>query len=81
MCESRNRVILVFDKAAAAPCNRLSLDESGMGCISALPWNQAPREFREMPLEQLTALSSAQPGVQACKISWCMEKSGCACLF
>lgn len=61
----RDSVTLVFDKGSAALYNTLALDESGMGWISALPWNQAPKEFREMPLEQLTALSSDQPGVQA----------------
>ena len=63
----RKSVTLVFDKGSAALYNTLALDESGMGWISASPWNQAPREFREMPLEQLTALSSDQPGVQACR--------------
>jgi transposase len=63
----RDSVTLVFDKGSAALYNTLALDKSGMGWISALPWNQVPREFREMPLEQLTALSSDQPGVQACR--------------
>src|SRR5881628_3442941 len=43
----------------------LPIYESGMGWISALPWNQAPKEFREIPLDQLAALSSEQPGIQA----------------
>jgi transposase len=30
-----------------------------------LPWNQAPAELRDRAVEQLPALSSAQPGVQA----------------
>ena len=62
---SRDTVTLVFDKGSAALYNTLLLDQSGVGWISALPWNQAPAEFREMPLEQLKALSSDQPGVQA----------------
>jgi len=61
----RDGVTMVFDKGSAAVYNTLALDDSGMGWISALPWNQAPKEFREMPLERLTALSSDQPGVQA----------------
>ncbi len=62
---ARDTVTLVFDKGSAALYNSLALDKSGLGWISALPWNQTPQEFRETPLEQLTALSSAQPGVQA----------------
>jgi transposase len=62
---ARDTVTLVFDKGSAALYNSLALDKSGLGWISALPWNQAPQEFRETPLEQLTALSSDQPGVQA----------------
>jgi len=61
----RDSVTLVFDKGSAALYNTLALDKSGIGWISALPWNQAPQEFRETPLERLTALSSDQPGVQA----------------
>lgn len=62
---AHDTVTLVLDKGSAALCNSLALDKSGLGWISALPWNQAPQEFRGTPLEQLTALSSAQPGVQA----------------
>jgi transposase len=61
----RETVTIVFDKGSAALHNTLLPDEAGVGWISALPWNQAPPEFREMPLEQLKALSSDQPGVQA----------------
>jgi len=61
----RDSVTLVFDKGSAALYNTLALDQSGIGWVSALPWNQAPPEFREMPLQQLEALSSDQPGVQA----------------
>jgi hypothetical protein len=61
----RDSLTLVFDKGSAALYNTLALDESGLGWISALPWNQAPKEFREVALEQLTPLSSDQPGVQA----------------
>jgi transposase len=62
---ARDSVTLVFDKGSAALYNTLALDESGMGWVSALPWNQAPLEFRETPLEQLQALGSDAPGVQA----------------
>ena len=62
---ARDSVTLIFDKGSAALYNTLALDQSGMGWISALPWNQAPKEFRELPLERLTALSSDQPGVRA----------------
>jgi len=62
---ARDSVTLVFDKGSAALYNTLALDESGIGWISALPWNQAPKDFRETPLEEFTPLSSYQPGVQA----------------
>lgn len=62
---ARDRVTLVFDKGSAALYNTLALEESGLGWISALPWNQAPAELRETQLEKFTALSSAQAGVQA----------------
>ena len=58
-------VTLVFDKGAAALANTVLLQEAGLGWISALPWNQAPAEFRQRPVEGLPACSSAQPGVQA----------------
>jgi transposase len=60
----RDSVTLVFDKGSAALYNTLALDQSGVGWVSALPWNQAPAEFREMPLEQLKPLGSGQPGLQ-----------------
>jgi transposase len=62
---ARDSVTLVFDKGSAALYNTLTMDESGLGWVSALPWNQAPTEMRETPLEQLHALGSDQPGVQA----------------
>lgn len=61
----RDSVTLVFDKGSAALPNTLALEQAGIGWISALPWNQAPPQFREQPLEQLSSLSSDQPGVQA----------------
>jgi transposase len=61
----RDSVTLVFDKGPAALHNTLALEESGLGWISALPWHQAPPEFRETPLEKFQALSAEQPGVLA----------------
>jgi transposase len=61
----RDTVTLVFDKGSAALANTVQLEESGIGWISALPWNQAPAAFRERAVEQLPACSSAQPGVRA----------------
>jgi hypothetical protein len=58
-------VTLIFDKGTAALANTALLEEAGLGWISALPWNQAPAEFRQRPVEDLPALSSAQPGVRA----------------
>jgi transposase len=62
---ARDSITLVFDKGSASLYNTLALEESGLGWISALPWNQAPAEFRQTPLEQFTPLSSQQPGVLA----------------
>ena len=58
-------VTLIFDKGTAALANTVLLEDAGLGWISALPWNQAPTEFRQRPVEDLPALSSAQPGVRA----------------
>src|SRR4029077_16671821 len=56
---------LVLDKGSAALANTVQLDEAGVGWISALPWNQAPAELRSRAVEELSACSSAQPGVRA----------------
>jgi transposase len=58
-------VTLVFDKGTAALANTALLQEARLGWISALPWNQAPAEFRERGVEALPPCSSAQPGVRA----------------
>jgi transposase len=58
-------VTLIFDKGTAALANTVLLEDAGLGWISALPWNQAPAEFRQRPVEELPACSSAQPGVRA----------------
>ena len=62
---ARDSVTLVFDKGSAALANTLALDQARVGWVSALPWNQAPPAFREQPLDQVTALSSDQPGIHA----------------
>ncbi len=56
-------VTLVLDKGSAALANTLELEQAGVGWISALPWSQAPAELRSS--QQLTPLSSQQPGVSA----------------
>jgi len=56
-------VTLVLDKGSAALANTLELEQAGVGWISALPWTQAPAEFRSS--RQLTPLSSQEPGVSA----------------
>jgi transposase len=56
-------VTLVLDKGSAALANTLELEKAGVGWISALPWNQAPQELRSR--QQLTPLSSQEPGVSA----------------
>jgi hypothetical protein len=62
---ARNSVTLVLDKGSAALANTLELQQSGVGWISALPWNQVPEPLRERPTEELPALSSAQAGLRA----------------
>ena len=55
----------MLDKGAAALGSTVALEESGLGWISALPWNQAPGELRSRAVEELPVCSSAQPGVRA----------------
>lgn len=62
---ARDSVTLVLDKGSAALANTLDLEQAGVGWISALPWNQAPEELRQRPVEEMPALSSAHPGVRA----------------
>jgi transposase len=61
----RSSVTLVFDKGTAALNNTLLLNEAGVGWVSALPWNQAPPQLRERPVEELPLCSSEHPGVHA----------------
>jgi transposase len=61
----RQSVTLVLDKGTAALANTVLLREAQLGWISALPWNQAPEQFRQRDVKQLPLCSSAQPGVQA----------------
>lgn len=61
----RETVTLVLDKGSAALANTVALEEARLGWISALPWNQAPAEFRSRAVEELPLCSSAQPGVRA----------------
>ena len=60
---ARDTVTLVFDKGSAALANTVELQEAGVGWISALPWNQAPADFRERAVEPglCTAPESALP--------------------
>ena len=62
---ARDTVTLVSDKGGAALANTVELEQAGVGWISALPWNQAPAEFRERDVEKLPACTNAQPGVRA----------------
>src|ERR1700686_4537718 len=56
-------VTLVLDKGSAALANTLELEKAGVGWVSALPWTQAPPQLRSS--QQLTQLSSREPGVSA----------------
>jgi len=58
-------VTLIFDKGTAALANTAFMQDARLGWISALPWNQAPAEFRERGVEALPPCSSAQPGARA----------------
>jgi len=62
---ARDTVTVVFDKGSAALANTVELEQSQVGWIAALPWNQAPAELRERPLEQLAVCNSDLPGVRA----------------
>jgi transposase len=62
---ARDTVTLVLDKGGASLANIVQLEEAGVGWISALPWNQAPAQLRELDVAQLPLCSSAQPGVRA----------------
>ena len=62
---ARDAVTLVMDKGPAALANTLELQRQGLHWVTALPWNQAPRELRERPLEELPLLGPAHPGVRA----------------
>jgi transposase len=62
---ARQTVTLVLDKGSAALANTVALEEAQLGWITALPWNQAPAEFRSRAVAQLPVCSSAQPGVRA----------------
>jgi transposase len=78
---ARDAVTLVVDKGPAALANTLELEQAGIGWISALPWNQAPAELRERGVEQLPALSSAHPGVQAAAERMIVHGRECLCVL
>ena len=58
---ARETVTLVLDKGSAALADAVALEEAGVGWISALPWNQAPPEFRTRATEQLPAYRGERP--------------------
>ena len=61
----RGSVTLVFDKGSASLPNTVELEQAGTGWISALPWNQAPKDLRARATEKLPRCSSDLPGVRA----------------
>jgi len=74
----RDTVTLVFDKGSAALYNTLVLDQSRWLDICS-PWNQAPPEFRAIPLEQLKSLSSEQlASRRPAQHCWSMAKNDSA---
>jgi transposase len=64
---SPSAVTLVFDKGASSLLNSVGLEDSGLGWISALPWSQAPKDMREVPIEQMQCCSSVLPGIRVGK--------------
>jgi len=64
---SPSAVTLVFDKGASSMLTTVELEDCGLGWISALPWSQAPKEMREVPVEQMQCCSSALPGIRVKK--------------
>ena len=77
---ARDTVTLVLDKGSAALANTLELEKAGVGWISALPWNQAPEQFRERPPEQLPALSN-DPGTRAAAEPWVVHGKEYLCVL
>ena len=61
----RETVTLTMDKGSAALHNTLALDESGLGWVAALPWNQAPPALRQHPLDALAPVGPPAAGLQA----------------
>ncbi len=59
----RETVTLVLDRDSVAPANTLALQASGLGWITALPWDQAPTELRSLPVGELEALGADESGV------------------
>ena len=61
----RETVTLVLDKGSAGLANTSELERRGLGWISALPWNQAPPDLRELPESELERLGAGHPGMRA----------------
>jgi hypothetical protein len=62
--EAFHRIVTLLERNQIAPdTDTLELEQAGVGWISALPWTQAPAEFRSS--QHLTPLSSQEPGVSA----------------
>jgi transposase len=78
---ARDSVTLVFDKGCAALDNTVQLAEAGVGWISALPWNHAPQELRERPLEQVPLCSGEQPGVRALAVKTLVHGNEYLCVL
>lgn len=60
----RSDVTLVFDKGSASLLNALELEQSQLGWVSAVPWNQAPQQLRGMPLGRFQSCGPELPGVR-----------------
>lgn len=59
----RSGVTFVFDKGTASFDNTIALDFEQVGWIQAVPWDQAPKGFREREASQLQPLGPRFPGV------------------
>ena len=61
----RASVTQTMDKGSAVLANTLDMERSGPGWVAALPWNQAPPELRQRPLDVLPPVGPEHPGLRA----------------
>ena len=77
----RASVTLTMDKGSAALANTLDLERSGLGWVAALPWNQAPPELRQRPLDALPPVGPEHPGLRAWAQRWLVHGAERRCVL